>query len=300
MRIYHILLISFILLIAACEKDITVTIPKPTEGLVVEGYIESGKAPYVILTKNSPYFDEVDLNSLSSLLVLDAIVIVSNGSITDTLDFLFNPTQFPFAFYSSNKIIGEYGKSYDLQIIHQNDTLYSTTSIPDLVPIDSLVFEGEKEFAEDSLGYIWVYFSDPAGENNYYKIYGMVLEEDSFFLNPYSSILDDKILNGQLFQFPTYRGMTGTEGAASDTVEIDYSDQSRFMYKVGQKAVIKISSLDVETYLFWKSVETQRSSGGNPFASPSSVFSNIENGLGIWGGYAAAIDTLDIQELNIQ
>ena len=37
------------------------------------------------------------------------------------------------------------------------------------------------------------------------------------------------------------------------------------------------------------------SSDGNPFASPTSVVTNIEGGaLGIWGGYAVFLDTIQI------
>jgi hypothetical protein len=293
MRILFVFL-GISLLFGACEKDISVSIPLPVDGIVVEGYIESGKAPYVILTKNSPYFQEVDLNSLQNLLIFDAFVTVSDGLITDTLQFGINPDQFPYAYYTGSKIIGQEGKSYELRIIRGKDSLYAQTSIPMAVPIDSLVFKGEPDFA-DTLGYVWLYFSDPAAKTNYYRQMNMVLGVDSFFVHPFSSILDDKILNGQLFQLPTYHGFTGTQGAAQDTSEMENDDFS-FYFKEGDKVVIKLSSIDVETYLFWKTLEAQAKSGGNPFATPANVFSNIKGGgIGIWGGYGVWLDTLEIR-----
>src|SRR5687768_10028465 len=70
----------------ACTTDITVDLPDPKEQIVVEGYIEQGDAPYVLLTKNSPFFGGFDLNDVEKYLVHDAIVTITDGVTTDTLE----------------------------------------------------------------------------------------------------------------------------------------------------------------------------------------------------------------------
>lgn len=289
------LFIIIILSLWACEKDITVDIPHPDKSVVVEGYIENGQVPYVILTQNSPYFETVDLNSLQNLVVTNALVTVSDGQFIDTLKFAITPNKFPFVAYIGSKK-AEYGKTYDLQIVYLNDTLRSQTTILEPITLDSLVFKPDPEFIKDSLGYVWVFFKDSAATTDYYRVNSMILGEDSFYLHPYRSVLDDKILNGTQFQFPTYHGITGLQGANSDTIPNDSTDSRKDLYfKAGQKVIVKISHIDVETFLFWQSIEMQAGSGGNPFSSPSTIKGNIENGLGNWGGYGATIDTLELK-----
>jgi len=289
------LFIIIILSLWACEKDITVDLPRPDNNVVVEGYIENGQVPYVILTQNSPYFETVDINSLQNMIVSNALVTVSDGQSIDTLKFALMPNKFPFvAYIGSNP--AEYDKNYDLQIVYLNDTLRSQCYIPKPITLDSLVFRPDPEFKKDSLGYVWVFFKDSAATTDYYRVNSMILGKDSFFLHPYRSVLDDKILNGTQFQFPTYHGISGMQGANSDSIPNDSTDGRKALYfKAGQKVIVKISHISVETYQFWESIEMQSGSGGNPFASPSTIKSNIENGIGSWGGYGAIIDTLELK-----
>ncbi len=278
----------------ACEKDISVTIPKPDENVVVEAYIENEQVPYVFLTINSPYFETVDVNSLGKLIVTNAFVTVSDGSEIDTLRFTFTPDKFPFAYYVGTKK-AKIGRNYHLKVVYLRDTIIAETTIYEPVTIDSLVFKPEPQYLNDSLGYIWVYFQDNANTIDYYRVNSMILDEDSVFLHPYRSVLDDRLLNGRQFQFPTYHGITGMQGAGGDSTKIDMNDQTRFMFKAGQKVIVKISHIDVQTYQFWQSIEMQQNSAGNPFASPSTILSNVRNGLGIFGGYGAVIDTLELK-----
>ncbi len=292
-RIIHISLFILIMAIYACEKDITVDLPNPESSIVVEGYIENGQVPYVILTQNSPYFEEVDLNSLGALVVTNARVTVSDGLNTDTLQFAFTPTKFPFAAYIGTRE-AEAGKNYKLHIVYLNDTVTAETYIPKPITLDSLVFRPAPQFIQDSVGYVWVYFHDHPNTSDYYRTESMILGKDSFFLHPFNSVMDDKLLNGQQYQFPTYHGITGMQGVSDSSSTTNSDDPKRFMFKAGEKVVIKISRIDVQTYQFWESIENQRGSNGNPFASPSTIKSNIHGGLGIWGGYGATIDTLQI------
>ncbi|HMP93153.1 MAG TPA: hypothetical protein PKD90_09805, partial [Phnomibacter sp.] len=79
------LLCGLALLLAACEKEVTL-VPNTLETrLVVEGTIENGAAPVVILTRSLAYFNSLQPQDLINAFVLDARVTVSNGSQTTTL-----------------------------------------------------------------------------------------------------------------------------------------------------------------------------------------------------------------------
>ena len=68
MRIY-IFIIS--LLLFSCQEEITLDLPQSEDKIVVEGSIENGFPPYVILTKNQGYFDEIDSETYNNLFVND-------------------------------------------------------------------------------------------------------------------------------------------------------------------------------------------------------------------------------------
>jgi hypothetical protein len=50
--------------------------------------------------------------------------------------------------------------------------------------------------------------------------------------------------------------------------------------------------VDYPHYQFWFTLEADRASNGNPFGFPTTIRSNINGGLGIWGGYAVSHHTV--------
>ena len=64
----------------------------------------------------------------------------------------------------------------------------------------------------------------------------------------------------------------------------------------GDTVSLKISSLEKSTFSFWRTLEQDIGSIGNPFGIPTKVMTNIEGGLGVWCGYGSSIDTIIIQD----
>src|SRR5438128_2175171 len=83
-----IILLAFI--ITACQKEITIDLPQPKEKIVVEGHVEQGQKPYVILTKNQGYFSPVDSATLFNSIIQNGFVTVNDGVTTDTLHLTFD------------------------------------------------------------------------------------------------------------------------------------------------------------------------------------------------------------------
>jgi hypothetical protein len=50
------LLLSNLFFLSSCTKDITVSLPHQEDQITVEGHIETGVPPYVILTKSSDFY----------------------------------------------------------------------------------------------------------------------------------------------------------------------------------------------------------------------------------------------------
>jgi len=70
-------------------------------------------------------------------------------------------------------------------------------------------------------------------------------------------------------------------------------DSVRWMYRKGDTVVIKVSKIDDVSFDFFEKKYLQIQTAGNPFATPTSIPSNFNNGaLGIWAGFSPTFDTL--------
>lgn len=283
---YLFFLIS-IALLASCEKSINVDLPKAEDKIVVEGYIENGQRPYVIITKNSPYFGQIDSASLVKLIVLNALVTVSDGNTTVPLKLTIDINVFPPFVYTdlTNTFKGVPGKVYDLVIQLDGKTYNSRTSIPNLSALDSSWFEVEGNF--DSLGFIWSHGTDPDTIGNCYRVYSKRLHKDNVFISTNPSISEDRFFNGLSFDFNYSRGSKYNSQLNDD------NNVERGFYKKKDTIILKFCSIDRASYDFWNTAERQMGGNGNPFASPASVKSNIQGGgLGVWCGLGATFDTI--------
>ncbi|MBI2967150.1 MAG: DUF4249 family protein [Bacteroidetes bacterium] len=299
-----------VVIFCSCEKDISLSIPAREQQLVVEGHIEPGQPPYIILTRSSGYFAPQTPDLLTSLFVHDATVIVSNGIITDTLveycaaeldsvslaaaaEFLGIPVDdivsANFCLYTidfiglpSPAIIGETGKGYFLTIYSGNDTLNAYTTIPHPVLLDSVWFGAQKGY--EPYGWAWARLSDPDTFGNSYRWFSKLLGEGGFTPSD-GSAFTDKFFNGQSIDFFYEKPGSGFSNE-------DHDGMAGHMYKPGDTVIIKFTSIDYLHYEFVRSYETALYSNSNPFATPAPVKSNIQGGLGVWGGYGISYDTV--------
>jgi len=104
MKQYRYIIISVLSLafLVSCESEIDIDLPPPETLVVVDGTIENGQYARVAVTKTAPYFDVINIASLSGIFINDAIVYLSDGTVTDTLTLTIDPTQFPPIFYQGN------------------------------------------------------------------------------------------------------------------------------------------------------------------------------------------------------
>jgi hypothetical protein len=277
-------LLAVLALFSSCEKDITVNLPHTAPQLVVEGYVYSGEAPYVFVTRSADYFDPLDSAALIAHLVFDAVVLVSDGITTDTLSGTLD-TDFSIPWvYKSSRLTGTPGRNYTLTVMVDSDTLTSVTQVPYLVPLDSVWFKVDGN--RDSLGYAWAHLTDPDTLGNGYRWFAKRIGKDDDFIAPLGSVFEDKFINGKSFDFGYNRGTPPNSTAEEDL------NEERGYFKKGDTIAVKFCTIDRRHFLFWRSVETQLSNNGNPFSSPGTIESNILGGLGIWGGYGVSYDTI--------
>lgn len=270
------------LLFASCEKEITVDLPQPDPKIVVEGYIFEGERPYVILSRNTGYFDAIDSAALANAFILDALVTVSDGTLTDTLT-LQPAAESPWGFAyvkQTPAIVGQAGKNYTLTVSAIGQTVTSTTTIIPPVAIDSTKWIPSDN--NDSLGVVFVYFKDPGVDERGYRVFSRRWSQrpkrnEKLFRPNFT--FENRLFKGQNIEFGVARGRK-----FGGNFEEDNPDPDKRRYRIGDTAIVRFCTIDLPNYDFYNSLGENLDSGG-PFSSPNNVISNIEGGLGCWGGY---------------
>lgn len=295
--------------------------PDAEPGVVIEGRIETDQPPYVILTKSTGYFEATDLNSFLNSFVHDAKITVTSGNTSYPLPELclnnLDPALRPLAaaflgikeedlaginyclytvpitdLFSGNFLKGEPGKSYKLTIEAEGKTFSATTKIPVPVSLDSVWFQ--LDGLDTLFGFAWAHLSDPDTFGNAYRWSAKRINmknngepKDENFVYTFGSAFDDNFFNGKSFEFGYDRGHRPSEEGVKEEGE------KQHYYKLGDTIVIKFCSIEKPVYEFIRKYETETWNNGNPFASPSTIPTNIEgDAFGLWAGYGATFDTI--------
>jgi hypothetical protein len=308
------LFIALVILFAGCEQIITLDLPDVEEQIIVEGSIETGLPPIVILTRSIGFYGATDLEALQNLYVRDATVTVSNGETSvelleiclndipeelqplvaeffgisadslATFDFNICVYTDPGLLLGAPIMLGEDGKTYNLTIEAEGKVLTSTTTIPPAVPLDSVFYRpNDDPGGSDTLVRVFAHLSDPPAPGNYYRLF--VSRNNGPFEADFFSVTDDLVFNGLSLDFTINRPAEPDE---------DFSSETFGYYFVGDTVAVKLCSIDQASFNFWNTLEND-SGGDGPFSSIVIVETNIEGGQGIWCGYGASTTTLIIE-----
>ena len=290
-------LIVIALFFSSCEENISLDLPREDPRVVVDGYVETGLPPYVLLSRSSSYFDPINPGALNSFAESGAIVTIYDGDklvqLTE-LDTVVNGVSLK-GFYAAldsvtnlPTMFGEEGRTYQLTIITKdNKRLFSTVKLQPHIDLDSTWFKVQDNL--DSLGFAWANLTDPDTIGNCYRWMAKRITKDDLFLAPLGSAFEDKFINGQSFVFNAFRGQI-----PNSTKTDDINDEAG-LFKKGDTIIVKFCVVDRGTFEFWRDAETQISNNGSPFAVPSNIKSNITGGLGLFATYSPAYDTIIAQ-----
>jgi hypothetical protein len=268
----------------SCSEDLNLNLQEPDDKIVIDGWIDNGQFSKVLLTRNSPYFSSIDSASIRSLVLTRAKVTISDGEKSEILILRRNNDYFPPYIYEGNEIIGDTGKIYTITAEYGGKTAWANTTIPPSVRLDTAFFSLEP--GSDSLGTIFVEFTDPPEAKNYYRIMTKRIGKDHRYYSTMIMGFDDIFFNGRQFGFSISRGP-----------ESFLSTQSNKYFNLGDSVSIRFCTIDKDHYDFWKSFQNEVLNVSNPFASSlSDIKSQVQgDGLGIWGGYGVSYYTLKIK-----
>lgn len=306
-------ILILILLLQSCTKEVQVDIPGYEEKLVIDGSIQTGQPPIVILSKSKDIYAPTDQAAFLAGFVSGAIVTVSDGTTTVQLDEictddlppgteaiaaqLFGISVDELANYHlcayttfNNAIWGQVGKSYTLSVQHEEKIYTSVTTIQNPTALDSVYWKPHDTFTE--YGYSWATLSDPLGQ---YDAYMWEVKQinvgsdgqpvDQFYTKTFTPVFDDVFFDGLTFDFFYENPMSFQDSTIEDTY--------KGYYHVGDTVVIKLSKMDRFVYDYFEKKYVQLATSGNPFATPTNIPTNIVGGaLGVWAGFSPSYDTL--------
>jgi len=273
--------------LVSCQKEVHISLAGSPSQVVVEGAIETGVPPYVILTSTISFFSDISLSTLQNSFIHGANVQVSDGTSTVTLKEYSFDTGVNNKFYIytidtanlTNIMLGQVNKYYTLTISYNSNTYQSVTKIPAQNGLDSVWFgppalAGSK--TPDSARQLFCNYTDPDTAGNYVRYFTQINSQQFF---P-SGIFSDEGVNGKTINdIGLYAGYTGSGNG----------DSLSYFYP-GDTVTLKWCEIDKGVYTFWNTEAYAASAAGNPFASPINVTSNISNGaLGVWAGYGSLL-----------
>lgn len=313
-RTLHIIWILFVL--NACVKDISLDLPPYEPKIVVEGRIETGIPPFVLLSNSLDLYAPTSLDDIQNNFITDAEVYVNNGVDTVQLDLIctdsLDPQLIPIVAeilgmtpqdlqninicaYSTvdPNWFGMIGTTYNLEIRWNGESHFSTTEIKMPLPLDSLFFSERPNLP--GFGFMSATLTDPAGPGDAYRWetrrlnkYSDGTDKDPVLLAPFNSAFDDQFFDGITFSF-----YYDNPGSYEDST---VADQNRGYYAIGDTVVVKWSTIDLGVFEFLRYEDAQIANGGSPFASPINIPTNISNNaLGLWAGFSPSYDTVVCQ-----
>lgn len=287
----------------SCTKEVKIDIPGYKEQLVVDGRIETGQPAIVLLSKSANVYSSTNFESYLNSFVDDAVVVLSDGTQSVTLTKICTDDLPPgfeqiaagifgipieilvnlhLCAYVSLDMFGEIGKTYTLQITHQDKQYSASSKIQNPVALDALFWQPEGNFTDR--GFSWAKLSDPATTADAY-LWEVKYLQDIQFSKTFNPYFNDKFFNGLTFDFAYENPMSFQDTTANNPY--------RGFFKYGDTIVVKMSKLGMNEYNYFEKKYNQIFSGGSPFAVPTNIPSNIQGGaLGIWVAYSPWFDTL--------
>lgn len=273
-RSIHILL-SLLLFLGCTAEE-----PPVKTYLVLEGWIDSGGHPMILLSETLPAGNRLIRRSeVIGNIAKWARVSVSDGDeeviLTGTLDNRY----FPPYVYTSERITGVPGKTYTVDVKYKDYHATARTTIPEPVPLDTIY----SSQLLDTLYRVMCGFTDPPEKGNYYKFFTMTEGVDERYQPSVMAMASDEVFEGYT-EIPLW----STQRLLNPLYRPD-------MIK-GNTVQIKFCTMDKGTFRFWENYEVTLATNANAmYYFEADMGANVEGALGYWAGYGVNEYTYTIE-----
>lgn len=268
-------IIQGILLIAivinyGCETDANVIVPAGERKLVVGGFLSPSENEHQIsLSQTDPLF-----STDTSISLANVKLTISSDSSSYSPSYDFNSGTFQF---NNNQFKIENDKNYHLKIVTEDGKMVESdmrtlsNQMPLVTDLKLNIDTVYTDFMYPELQYsLKISWNDLIGEQNYYRLIANRLLKDFDsndtiveplnYFNEYE-LKDDKGKDGQVL-----------------TANFKYIESGAMNSPIGFEIILM--KVDVNYYNYYKTLNNY--ADGDPFAEPVILFSNIQNGLGVF------------------
>jgi len=288
--VIYFLLVSTIIFITSCTKEIKFKGDNAKSLLVLNGIIENNSIIQVSISKSTPAIGEQNTGSaeITSL----ATLVLTDNTTSET----FTSNQINSKGFYEFGTTAKAGHSYSISVTHPDYTPISSSMV---TPENLTITSWDTTHTEEPGGYngeilnvkqISIKWQDPIGTNKYaIKVFAI----DTLF--NYETIVSSRIyvdendvnINGEttLFEDKSFNNTLKT--LAFSFYSEYYKDANNL--NLGEKSYrIVLYNLSTEVYSYITSTNKSGDSG-NPFSEPVAIYSNVKNGIGIFGGMGTAV-----------
>ncbi len=287
-------LLSVSLIYISCEKVIPFEGDVNTPKLVINSVFESDSTFKVHVSSSRSVIDTSSFENID-----DAVVTIKdgNGNVIEVLNHVVN------GFYKG-LVLPEENTTYILEVNHPNYAkITASDSLPSPIIINSVDTSTILDPINGNRLRISMNFDDPENNQNYYLLETYSVNEylivenldtieyeldttkqfmvltDEVFQNGGSPWRDQGLFNDLLFN------------GQNKTLEIEIPNEnwsgSEDGYDWSYKTLtlrLYLHNITISYYYYRTSLELFQNASGNPFAQPVQVYSNIENGFGVFAG----------------
>ena len=287
-------LLSISLAYISCEKVIPFDGDVNTPKLVINSIFQSDSSFKVHVSSSRSVIDTASFKNID-----DAIVTIKdrNENIIETLNHVEN------GFYKGQTFPQE-NQTYILEVNHPN---YANITASDSLPSPIIINSVDTSTIIDPINgnrlQISVNFDDPENTQNYYLI-------ETYSVNEYLVIKNSDTTEYELDTTKQFMVLTDEvfqnggspwreQGLFNDllfngqnkTLELEIPNDSWSGSEDGYDWSYKtltlrlyLHNITLSYYYYRTSLELFQNASGNPFAQPVQVFSNVENGFGVFAG----------------
>lgn len=272
-----------------CSTDI-LNVGEPM--LVVDGFIEDGGFPLVMVTTTLPVSEEYrSLDDVRDCIARSAKVTVSDGENEVILTGMVNRDYFPPYVYTTGNLRGRAGKNYSLKVEYHGMTATAVTTIPESVPLDRLI--PAKSDVADTLYSLEAFFRDRPQSGDHYRLFVFRKGIDSTYRNAFLGVMDDSVLGAGEQENGVLPSGRETSMRVYPPEPLKWATYTPYFVS-GTTVHVKLCTMDDAVFAYWSDFADVSSFSRNAiFTSNHNIRSNIHDGLGIWAGYG--VSTMAVQ-----
>ncbi|NOZ45269.1 MAG: DUF4249 domain-containing protein [Chlorobi bacterium] len=289
-----------------CEKVLDIDIPDNDRKIVVNGLLNTdslitvniSKSLNILDSKNIKFLDDAEVKLYRNNVFIEYLTNAGNGNFKSSITKPVN------------------GEKYKIEVSEGNiQTAFSETVIPSSligeITIDTTTnYVSENQFYSHESLECTVSFDDPPNEDNYYWFYltglyenfiwdsenfndSVVYSRTNLYFESNDPIIDSWISsgkNGFVFSDELFKGKT---------IKFIINLDKGMFYGVDTNILhFNVNIITKDFYLYAITHDKHLDAMNNPFTEPVQVYTNIENGYGIFASYTTKRDSIMLIDYN--